>query len=181
MDEDAAIARLQRGDIRGLATLVRAYQVRAVRAAFLITHDRSLAEEVVQTAFLRAYERIGQFDARRPFGPWFLRGVVRDAVKAAVRQARDLPLEGATGAVTAPSTDPKPEQLLEQAETREEVWEALGALSPAQRSVIVQRYFLEWSEAEMAAVLNCPAGTVKSRLHGARERLRLLLRPTLCK
>jgi RNA polymerase sigma-70 factor (ECF subfamily) len=93
MEESEAIARLKGGDISGLEPLVRAYQVRAVRAAFLICHDRALAEDLVQAAFVRAYERIGQFNAARPFGPWFLQSVVHDAMKAAARQWRTIPLE----------------------------------------------------------------------------------------
>jgi len=91
MEEHEVIARLKRGDIAGLETLVRKYQVQAVRIAYLITRDRALTEDIVQAAFLRAYERIGQFDAERPFGPWFLRSVVNDAVKAAARRERRSP------------------------------------------------------------------------------------------
>jgi RNA polymerase sigma-70 factor (ECF subfamily) len=58
-----------------------------------------------------------------------------------------------------------------------EVWAALGALPPAQRAVLVQRYVLGLSEAEMAAAHDRPPGTIKSRLHAARGRLRTLLRP----
>jgi RNA polymerase sigma-70 factor (ECF subfamily) len=72
MDERGAIERLQNGDVSGLELLVRRYQVRAVRTAYLVTRDQSLAEDVVQAAFVKAYERIGQFEARRSFGPWFL-------------------------------------------------------------------------------------------------------------
>ncbi len=183
MDERQAIARLQRGDISGLELLVRLYQVQAVRAAYLIVRDRHLAEDIVQAAFVRAYERIHQFDSSRPFGPWFLRSVVNDAIKAAGRRERLVPLETTVddredrfGDLPA---DPGlgPEDLVEQAESREAVWAALGALSPAQRAVIVQRYFLDLSEAEMAEELDCPTGTVKWRLHAARARLRLLLKP----
>jgi len=182
MEEREAIARMQRGDIGGLATLVRTYQLQAVRAAFLIVRDRDLAEEVVQAAFLRVYERIGQFDARRPFGPWFLQSVVHDAVKVAVRRGRQVPLGHAAAIPTdhPPDRGATPEMLWERAETRAEVWAALGTLPPRQRSVIVQRYYLGLTEAEMAGAQHCPTGTVKSRLHGARERLRLLLRPTAC-
>lgn len=178
MEEREAIARLQRGDIGGLESLVRAYQLPAVRAACLITRDRPLAEDVVQAAFLRAYERIGQFDATRPFGPWFLRSVLNDAIKATTRRNRQVPLEHAADGLHSPPVDaaPGPEQLVEQIETRQELRAALARLPPAQRAVIVQRYYLGLSEAEMAAVLTCPPGTVKSRLHAARERLRLLLR-----
>ncbi len=182
MEEQQAIALLKRGDIGGLETLVRKYQVQAVRAADLIVRDRALAEDIVQAAFLRAYERIGQFDAGRPFGPWFLRSVVNDAVKAAARRERQVPLDGeAREAISLADLladpAPGPGELSEQAETRQAIWAALGELPPAQRAAIVLRYYLDLSEAELAGELACPPGTVKWRLHTARERLRALLRP----
>jgi len=183
MKEQEAIARLKRGDIGGLEALVRQYQVQAVRAAYLVTRDRALAEDIVQAAFLRAYERIGQFDAGRPFGPWFLRSVVNDAVKAVARRERQVSLEaGYEGEETSladllSDPGPGPDDLMEAAELRRTVWTALGKLPPAQRAAIVQRYYLGLSEAEMADELACPPGTVKWRLHAARKRLRTLLRP----
>ena len=94
MDEQEAVARLQRGDISGLEPLVRRYQEPALHAAVLVCRDGALAEDLVQAAFVRAYERIGQFDARRPFGPWFIRSVVNDALKAVTRR-RQVPLDPA--------------------------------------------------------------------------------------
>lgn len=183
MEEQEAIARLKRGDIGGLEALVRQYQVRAVRTAYLIARDRALAEDIVQAAFLRAYERIGQFDTGRPFGPWFLRSVVNDAVKAAARRERQVSLEaspegeGASLANLLADPGPGPDDLMEAAETRQAVWAALGKLPPVQRAAIVLRYYLGLSEVEMADELACPPGTVKWRLHAARKRLRALLRP----
>jgi RNA polymerase sigma-70 factor (ECF subfamily) len=182
MDERQAVARLQRGDIGGLETLVRLYQVRATRAAYLITHDRELAADIMQATFLKAYERIGQFDATRPFGPWFLRSVVNDAIKASVKHSRQVSLD--TDADELPSSaarladaGPGPEALWEQAETAAEVWDALARLAPPQRAAIVQRYFLELNENEMSAAMQRPPSTVKWRLHAGRARLRALLRP----
>lgn len=182
MEEEEAIARLKRGDISGLEALVRRYQVQAVRAATLITRDRALAEDIVQAAFLRAYERIGQFDSGRPFGPWFLRSVVHDAVKAARRRERQVPLEGESDGETSlaeflADPAPGPLELAEAGETRQAIRDALGRLSPAQRAAVVLRYYLGLSEAELAEELACPPGTVKWRLHAARQRLRTLLRP----
>jgi len=179
MDETEAIARLKEGDICGLETLVRRYQVQAVRAAYLVTRDRALAEDIVQSAFLRAYERIAQFDGQRPFGPWFFRSVVHDAVKAAVRRERQVSLETGGGSafealLAAP--DPDPADLAEAAEMRQVVWSALGRLPPAQRAAIIMRFYMGWSEAEMAVEMDCPPGTVKWRLHAARKRLQELLR-----
>jgi RNA polymerase sigma-70 factor (ECF subfamily) len=183
MEEQEAIARLKRGDIGGLEALVRKYQVQAVRTAYLIIRDRALAEDIVQTAFLRAYERIGQFDAGRPFGPWFLRSVVNDAVKAAIRRKRQVSLKASPEGEETSLADlladpaPGPDDLVEAAEIRRIVWNALGKLPPAQRAAIVLRYYLDLSGAEMADELACPPGTVKWRLHAARKRLRTLLRP----
>jgi len=183
MEEHEVIARLKRGDIAGLETLVRKYQVQAVRIAYLITRDRALTEDIVQAAFLRAYERIGQFDAERPFVPWFLRSVVNDAVKAAARRERQVSLEaglegeGASLADLLADPGPGPHDLMEAAEIRQAIWDALGKLPPAQRAVIVLRYYLGLSEAEMADELSCPPGTIKWGLHAAWKRLRVLLRP----
>ena len=186
MDEREAISRLQAGDVSGLEVLVRQYQVRAVRSAYLVTRDRSLAEDVVQAAFVKAYERIGQFDPNRPFGPWFLRSVLHDAIKVAQARERQRSLDALTqddraGRDGVPDQAPGPEELWARSETAEEVWVALGQLTPDQRAAVIARYFLGMSEAEMTGTLACPPSTVKWRLHAARNRLRVLLRPTTVK
>jgi RNA polymerase sigma-70 factor (ECF subfamily) len=179
MDEHQAIARLKQGDIEGLETLVRLYQEQAVRAAYLITQDLPLAEDIVQAAFLRAYERIEQFDAARRFEPWFLRSVINDAIKAAQRQQHYVSLEGADTQTTLldllEDTSPGPLDQLEQEELKQLVREALQMLSPEQRAAVVMRYYLDMSEAEMVETTNAPRGTIKWRLHTAREHLRRLL------
>jgi RNA polymerase sigma-70 factor, ECF subfamily len=182
MEENDAIERLQRGDNSGLAFLVRQYQVRAVRTAYLVTHDLALAEDVVQAAFVKAYERIGQFDSARPFGPWFLTSVLNDVRRAATKHARFVRLgeddsEGPiAGADSLTDSRPGPELLWEQAETAEELAAALKQLTPKERAAVVCRYYLGLSEAETARALDCNPGTIKWRLYAARERLRRLLR-----
>ena len=177
MTDEEAITRLQQRDIGGLDPLVIRYQVQAVRAAYLICHDRALAEDLVQAAFVRVYERIAQFDARRPFGPWFLRSVVNDALTATTRRARIAPHAFDSADETLALVDPGPalDERLAAGETRAAVIAAVRALPPAQRAAIVLRYYLDLSEAEMAERLDCPPGTVKWRLHAARQRLRRLL------
>ncbi len=183
MEERQAIAHLKQGDPGGLEVLVRKYQVQAARTVYLIVRNRALAEDIVQAAFLRAYERIAQFDPKRPFGPWFLRSVVNDAVKAVTRQERQISLESPTEGEDLTLADlladpnPGPDALVETAEVRRAVWEALGQLPATQRAAIVLRYYLDFSEAEMTDKLDSPPGTIKWRLHAARERLRALLSP----
>jgi RNA polymerase sigma-70 factor, ECF subfamily len=180
MNEAEAIARLKRGDIGGLETLVKLHYVHAVRTVYLISRDRELAEDIVQAAFLRVYERVDQFDAQRPFAPWFLRSVVNDARMSARKQEHVVPLDAASryneaGVPELAAKEIDLDDMLIAAETSEVIWEALGKLSAEQRSAIVLRYYLDLSEAEMSDELDCPPGTVKSRLHTARRRLRELL------
>lgn len=179
MEDHNAIARLKRGDIGGLAALVERYQVRAVRAAYLITQDRALAEDVVQAAFLRVYQRIGQFDAARPFRPWFMRSVVNAAVQAAQRQSEQLSLDadaasGLDFADLLPDPTPGPDAA-ERAESEQVVRAALRKLPPPQRAAVVLRYYLDMDEREIAQALDTAPGTVRWRLHAARKQLRGLL------
>jgi len=181
MDEHIAIARLKQGDPHGLDFLVQRYQVQAVYTAHLIVCDRALAEDVAQTAFVRAVEKIHQYDEQRPFAPWFFRIVVNTALKTAKRQRRTLSLE------TEPENDasalarwlidpqPGPEGQLEHKETQHSLLHALAQLNPEQRAVIVMRYYLELSEAEMSEKLTRPLSTIKWWLRAARARLRILL------
>ena len=180
MDERRAIERLEGGDPGGLESLVRAQQGRAVRAAYLICRDRPLAEDVVQGAFVKAYEKIETFDGRRPFGPWFSRMVVNDAIKAASRRERTTRHEGGSPEALLEDLGMGPHELLEEAEERRRVWAALAKLPPAQRAAVVQRYYLGMSEAEMAGGDGSPPGTIKWRLHAAKRKLSGLLRPQFC-
>ena len=173
MDERDAIARLKDRDIGALEPLVHHYQWEALRVATLITRDRNLAEEVVQEAFVRVFERIDQFDASRPFAPWFFRIVANDAVKAAKR----APF---VSSVATPSVDlidrgTGPDEVVEALERSDSIQQALEQLPPEQRAAIVTRYYLGMTDSETAEHVGNPRGTIKWRLHTARKRLRVLL------
>jgi RNA polymerase sigma-70 factor, ECF subfamily len=182
-DEKQAIVHLKQGDLSGLETLVRRYQVQAIQAAYLIVRDPQAAEDVTQNAFLRMVEKIDQFDESRPFGPWFLRSVINASLRAAQREKRLVPLDHdpEEGDLLVESwlqdPGPDPEGIVETEETRKAVWLALDRLAPEQRAAIVLRHFLEMSAAEMTEELHRPASTIKWWLLGARQRLRELLRP----
>jgi len=178
MDEQQAIDSLKHGDIGGLEFLVTTYQIRAIRTAYLITRDPQLAQDVVQDVFLQVYRGIGRFDPQRPFAPWFMRSVVHAALKAMRKAATLSPGQPETDEAWLQSwlaAQPSVETRIENAEFEREIWNAMNQLAPRQRAVIVQRYFLEMSEKEMARELGAAPGTVKWLLNAARERLRKLL------
>ena len=177
MEDRIAISRLKQGDLSAVEPLVKQYQVQAVHAAYAIVHDKAVAEDVAQSAFVKVVERIHQFDETRPFAPWFFRIVVNDAIKAAKKQKRTIPLEEPALKSTKWLISPElqPEQLFEQKETRRNILKAMQQLKPEQRAVIVMRYFLEMSEADMSARMDRPLSTIKWWLRDARSRLRDLI------
>ncbi len=174
MDEREAISRLRRGDIGGLEVLVRRYQTEATQIAQVITRDRALAEDVVQSAFVRVYERIEQFDCDRPFAPWFFRIISNDAIKAAQRSRLHVSSDSRS---TALIEDPalNPEEIVIILQQVDSISEALQRLSPAQRSVIVSRYYLGLNDREIAQSFRGAPGTIRVHLHAARKRLRQIL------
>jgi len=179
MDETrVAVQRLKHGDIGGLELLITRYQVRAVRTAFLILQDEATAQDVVQETFLRLYQRIRQFDDTQPFEPYLLKSVVHAALNATRRTARSVSFDDNLAEIEAllDGTD-SPEAQVEDSQRGQQILSALSKLSPRQRAVIVQRYYLEMSEQEMSVSLQAAPGTVKWLLHAARSRLRDLLRP----
>ncbi len=88
MEDLQAIRRLKRGDIGGLECLIARYQGKALRTAFLITHDEPMAEDVVQEVFVCFYQRAQYFDEARPFEPYFMRSVVNAALNWIKREKK---------------------------------------------------------------------------------------------
>ena len=180
MEDRIAISRIKQGDLNGLETLVNRYQAQAVHAAYMIVYDRALAEDVAQAAFVKVAERVHQFDEERSFAPWFFRIVVNDALKITTSRKRNVSLDDLDEPTTQLAewlTDPglKPEQLLEQKQTRENILKAIHSLPPEQRAVVVMRYYLDMSEADMSAKMERPLSTIKWWLRDARKRLHSLM------
>jgi RNA polymerase sigma-70 factor (ECF subfamily) len=179
LDEQQAIQQLKQGNISGLEFLVMHHQVKAVRTAYLITGDLGLAEDVVQECFIRVLRSIHGFDGTRPFEPWFLRSVVNASVKMMQKSARQVYYVKDDGddplVIGLVARVESVEEQFEFIEVQNQIWDAMQKLSPRQRAVIVQRYFLEMSEKEMATESGAAVGTIKWLLSAARKRLRMLL------
>lgn len=172
--------RAKRGDGRAYESLVRQYQELAFRTAFLITNDADDAEDAAQSAFLKAYFHLSRFRPEAPFRPWMLQIVANEAKNA--RRCRQRHLLRRRDDVSADEmAAPQPEMDIRLIAQERSAWlvEHINTMSEADRQVIYCRYGLELSEAEMASVLGCAQGTVKSRLHRAIGRLRDRLGPEL--
>jgi len=183
LEEKRAVDCLKKGDLDGLEVLVTAYQVKAVHAAYLVTGDPELAQDLVQDAFLNAARKITQFDESRPFGPWFLKSVINASIKAAKEQHRVVSLNGSQDETVDElvswliDSGARPDEIIETKETQSIVWEALEQLSPEQRSVVILHHFLGLDASEITNKMNRPTSTIYWWLRAARNRLRGLLNP----
>ena len=166
--ERAWIRGAQSGSVSDLEALFREHWPRAHRAAYLVVHDGSAAEDIAQEAFLAAVRNLDRFDRRRPFGPWLHRIVVNRAIDWA--RARALRRETAqtesgdefdTGDLGNPFS--------------QGVAAGLATLKPEHRAVIVLRYLLEYTPGEIADLLDVPRGTINSRLRRGLDRLEEIL------
>jgi RNA polymerase sigma factor (sigma-70 family) len=171
LDERDLISRANAGEGRAFEALVRPYLDVAFRTAWIIARDTADAEDAVQTAIIKAHRSIGTFRAGEPFRPWLLQIVAneaRNAVRSRVRR-RSEPLPE-DGAAFVARDDPLGE--IEASERSAWLVDHINHLDPIDRTAIYCRYALDLGEREMAAVLDCAPGTVKSRLRRARQRLR---------
>ncbi|MFB6779760.1 RNA polymerase sigma factor [Streptomyces sp. NPDC056352] len=168
------IARVRAGEAEAYAQLVCAHTGVALRAAVAFGAGAE-AEDVVQSAFFKAYQSLGQFREGAAFRPWLLRIVVnetrnslRSAGRARAVAGREAVLRGAEPVIPE-SADPAVAALAEERRTL--LTAALDELSEEHRQVVTYRYLLEMDEAETARTLGWPRGTVKSRLNRALKKL----------
>ena len=178
-DETALVLRAQGGDAAAYGELVTMHEGAAFRVAYLLLGSASDAEDAAQEGFVRAYLALARFRAGEPFRPWLLQVVgneARNRRRALGRRAGmlDRAVRAVRGDVVSGAV-PSPESVLLTGEAHAEVREALGRLRDEERLVVACRYLMELSEAETAAALGIPPGTVKSRSYYALHALRAAL------
>lgn len=182
-DEAWLVRRARDGDGEAYGDLVTMHQTAAFRVAYLLLGSAADAEDAAQEGFVRAYLALGRFREGEPFRPWLLQVVGNEARnRRRARGRREGMLARAAamlrGSGSAAATEP-PERVAILGETRAELRDALDALDEGERLVVTGRYLLGLSEAETAAALGIPAGTVKSRLHRGLRRLKARLEPSM--
>ena len=167
------VRKLQRGETEAFETLIRRHQKTIFNLVYRMLGDYDEAAEISQEAFLSAYRAIGNFRGEANFSTWLYRIALNHATTRRksmnTRQQRNLPIEN-----TEPVSDPHPgpAETMEKKEIRERVQQALNSLEPDDATVILLRDLQDVPYEEVARVLEIPVGTVKSRLHRARQALK---------
>lgn len=166
------VVRIRDGDLEALGELYERYKSSVYRTALAITRDERAADDILQEAFLRVYTYADSIDETVSLGPWLYRVTVNLAYSWTSRVKRWLYSLQDTLDRLASSSRGHPEALVEEQEWRQSLQQAIDALPPVHRVVIVLHYLEGLSLKEISYVIDVPEGTVKSRLHYARERLR---------
>ena len=180
----ALVERVQRGDRRAFDVLVLRYQQKVLKLIMRYVRDTMEAEDIAQEAFIKAYRALPSFRGDSAFYTWLYRIAINTAKNSLVSTKRrpidyDLDLQDPEQyALQARLTDGEtPEHLVLTDEIRETVNGAMAELPEDLRTAIVLREIDGLSYEEIAASMDCPVGTVRSRIFRAREAIDRKLRP----
>src|SRR5512146_1970225 len=179
-DELALVQAAKAGDIGAFEQLVKRYDRNVFRIAQHITQNREDAEDVVQDAFLKAYQNLGQFQGQSKFYTWLVRIAVNEALMRLRRRRpermvsldEDVKTEEDTMPREVADWSPNPEQLYTQSELRDILTKTIQGLPSSFRTVFVLRDVEGLSTEETAEALSLSIPAVKSRLLRARLQLR---------
>ena len=181
------VERVQAGDRRAFDLLVAKYQRRLMRVVLRLVHDHAEAEDVVQETFIKAFRSLRHFRGQSAFYSWLYRIGINTAKSYLIRQGRRAPSSTGVGTEDAEVFDNAddlrdlntPELALESKQIAYSVNSAVEALPLQLKTVMVLREIEGMSYEEIAEVMACPIGTVRSRIFRAREIIAEKLRPML--
>jgi RNA polymerase sigma-70 factor (ECF subfamily) len=169
------IQRLCDGDLGALGILYDRYRLLVFHTALAVTHDRQSAEDILQECFLKVNTYARRIDQNLPLEPWLYRVTVNLAYTWVTRRSRWLTsIETMIDRLVAPIRT-NSEYQAELSELQTVIQQSIDALPPTQRLTVILYYLNSLSLKEIAYVLDCPVGTVKSRLHYGREYLKKCL------
>jgi RNA polymerase sigma-70 factor, ECF subfamily len=167
--DEADVRRARAGDQAAFAGIVHRWQTRLVTLAWRFCHDRTMAEDMAQDAFVRAFRSLHTFRGESTFSTW-LTAIALNVYRSALRDRDPIPVVLDLARIRL--ADAGPLEGLQALERSDAVRQMVLRLPPRYREAIVLYYFEEMNLAEAARVLGIPEGTLKARLHRGKEFLR---------
>lgn len=170
------VQRVKNGDTVLYEIIMRRYNQRLYRVALAILRDDAESEDVIQDAYVRAYQHLDQFRGSAPFSTWLTRIAVNESLHRLRLRNRSQPIENAEddgdGSMNVAETSPDPEEKASMAELSDFLESAILDLPDQYRTVVMLRDIEELSTAETAAALDISEENVKVRLHRGRAMAR---------
>lgn len=171
MDDIILVLKVKDGDQDAFCSLVKKYQAQALRTAYLITNNKYTSEDIVQEAFVQCYLHIGKLKNPKQFKPWFYKILTRTAWKQIKKDTSAIPTENIIEKADSESINAAVNVYI-QNEYAQAIYAEIQRLEIKQKTVIFLYYYTGLSVKEIAKVMDCFEGTVKSRLYAARKNLK---------
>ena len=179
--DEELVSASQRGDLKAFEVLILRYQRQIFNLIYQMTHNVEVVEDIGQDVFVAAFRAITDFKAKSSFFTWLYRIAInhcKNYLASSIR-TRDAEnryrIEQPSGEIPAEDYERNPQSMLLAKEFVEHMEEALATLPPEQRLVLALCEFQGLSYQEIAEILECPIGTVRSRLSRARTALQEIL------
>jgi RNA polymerase sigma-70 factor (ECF subfamily) len=184
--DQALVERVRKGDKKAFDVLVLKYQNKIIQLVYRYVHDSDEAMDVAQEAFIKAYKAIGRFRGESAFYTWLYRIAINTAKNHLVASGRrppqsDIDAQEAEqyGGAAGLREYATPEHMLLKDEIRETITRAIEDLPDDLRTAITLRELEGLSYEEIAQTMECPIGTVRSRIFRARDAIDTKLKPLL--
>ena len=177
-DERTVILRCQNGDKQAYGVLVKKYMKRAYFTALGLVGSHEGAIDLSQEAFVRAYRSLDKLDPDKKFFTWYyriLRNLCFNFLRDQARHARTFSDVGEENLLELVDRTQDTSRLVEQEELKRAVWKGMSRLKEQEREIIILKDFQDMSYNQIAEILECPLGTVMSRLYNARKALKTKL------
>ncbi len=174
MNEEILVEKLKCGDKDAFEALYEKYKKLAFHTAYLITGNQTDSEDVVQETFVKVYLHSNELKNNSGFKAWMMQILVRTAYHMCKKGNREFPDEEQVMKQDNRTEPSSLEQVMQKEETNE-LYAVIQKLPIKQRTVVILYYYNEYSIDEIAKLLGCMEGTVKSRLHTARKSMKKVL------
>ena len=169
-DDNILVKECLEGNKKSFEEIVEKYYRTIFRLSFRITRDHDNAEEITQSAFIKAYEKLNSFNFKYKFFSWLYRITVNEAINFSKREKKNEEISERYS-----TSDGDPEKIYEKTELKKKINEALMELDILYRLPVVLKHLFDYSYKELSYVLDVPEKTVKSRLFTGRQLLKDIL------
>ena len=169
-DDNNLVKECLNGDRNSFEEIVEKYYKTIFRLSFRITRNHDNAEEITQSAFVKAYENLNSYDSKYKFFSWLYRITVNEAINFSKRENRTTEFNEQIF-----TNEGDPDKIYEEMELKKKVREAIMQLDLLYRLPIVLKHLFDYSYKELSYVLDVPEKTVKSRLFTGRQLLKEIL------
>ena len=173
MTERDLIRRAKAGDESAMSELLGMHTQQAHRLAQHFVRNAADAQDATQNAFVKAFTNLDRFEERRPFAPWLMRIVTREALN--LQRAESTRFAFWQRLLQRPEAHESVESIVQVRAQQRDLWRAVNRLKTNDRTVLTLSYFMGMSEAEVADALGIKRGAVKKRKYSALRRLRALV------